>query len=338
MAQTTDSRKLLFVVGLWRSGTSLVHALLNQHPRVRLMYEAEPFDLWPRAPGAVWPADWAQRLEFFNQTLSRHQLSPPDLPLRVPAREAALSLYRTFGEQRGAVIIGEKAPAYHAYLPEIGGIFPEARFVIIWRDPLACCRSAARAAHQNRFFAHPGMMSRILSGAETMARGVEQLQRNRVRVHEVVYPEFVGAPEDHLRRICDFAEIPFDPKMLNLKDADVSVLPGGEHHLGVRSGVIAASQKQDDPLPAAFTAKAARYGALWREQFAHLGFARALEAKTQTIKPGRAEQWSDRRKNSARRMADNLKRRLFRRLPLNWWGRLRSGTRRGQAVEAETAP
>src|SRR5579863_7986647 len=102
MAQTTDSRKLLFVVGLWRSGTSLVHALLNQHPRVRLMYEAEPFDLWPRSPGAVWPADWPQRLEFFNQTLSRHHLSRPELPLRVPAREAALGLYRAFGEQRGA--------------------------------------------------------------------------------------------------------------------------------------------------------------------------------------------------------------------------------------------
>ena len=337
MSQTTDSRKLLFVVGLWRSGTSLVHALLNQHPQVRLMYEAEPFDLWPRTAGAVWPADWPQRLEFFNQTLSRHQLSAAGLPLQVPAREAALGLYRAFGEQRGAAIIGEKAPAYHAYLPEIGGVFPEARFVIIWRDPLACCRSAARAASQNRFFAHPGMMSRILCGAETMARGVEQLQRTGVRTHEVVYQEFVATPEEHLRRICDFAEIPFEPKMLNLKDADVSVLPEGEHHRGVRSGVIEASQEQSDPLSAAFTAKALRYAVLWREQFAGLGFARALESKRETTKPGGAEQWYDERKTAARHIADDLKRRVFRRIPLNWWGRLRSSRRHGRAGEAETA-
>src|SRR5271168_3122101 len=125
MANATESGTLLFVVGLWRSGTSLVHALLNRHPRVRLMYEAEPFDLWPRKPEAIWPRDWPQRLEFYNQTISRHQLRAADLGVNVPGREAALGLYRAFGEQSGASVIGEKAPAYHACLPEIARVFPE---------------------------------------------------------------------------------------------------------------------------------------------------------------------------------------------------------------------
>jgi hypothetical protein len=29
----------LFVLGMWRSGTSLLYALLNQHPQIALMYE-----------------------------------------------------------------------------------------------------------------------------------------------------------------------------------------------------------------------------------------------------------------------------------------------------------
>jgi hypothetical protein len=33
----------VFVVGVFRSGTSLLYALLNQHPRVALMYEC---DVW----------------------------------------------------------------------------------------------------------------------------------------------------------------------------------------------------------------------------------------------------------------------------------------------------
>ena len=37
----------LFVVGMWRSGTSLFYALLNQHPQIKLMYEDELPLLWP---------------------------------------------------------------------------------------------------------------------------------------------------------------------------------------------------------------------------------------------------------------------------------------------------
>src|SRR5579863_9851986 len=131
MSKATNSRTLLFVVGLWRSGTSLVHALLNGHPQVRLMYEAEPFGLWPREAEAIWPRDWPQRLEFYNQTISRHQLNAAALALGARARETALGLYRAFGDQRDATVIGEKAPAYHACLPGISRIFPEARFLVI---------------------------------------------------------------------------------------------------------------------------------------------------------------------------------------------------------------
>ena len=31
----------VFVVGIWRSGTSLLYTLLNQHPLIALMYEAD---------------------------------------------------------------------------------------------------------------------------------------------------------------------------------------------------------------------------------------------------------------------------------------------------------
>src|SRR5271170_7535751 len=201
MANATESGTLLFVVGLWRSGTSLVHALLNQHPRVRLMYEAEPFDLWPRRGDVLWPTDWPQRLEFYNQTISRHQLPAARLPARVPAREAALAMYRLFAEPRQAAVIGEKAPAYHTCLPEIAAIFPEARFLVIWRDPLECCRSAARAGRKNRFFAKPGILARMLFGSAAMARGVEHLNRSGRLVCEAVYNEVVAEPEVHLRRI-----------------------------------------------------------------------------------------------------------------------------------------
>jgi hypothetical protein len=329
---TTAAAKseLLFVVGIWRSGTSLLQALLQRHPQVALMYEAEPFSLWPQDARAIWPADWPQRLECYNQTLTRHHLDASALPAPAPARDAALALFRAFAAQRGATIIGDKAPAYHQCLAGVAKVFPEARFIVIWRDPLDCCRSAARAGRKNRFFATRGIMTRMLFGAESLARGVERLQRQGAPVHEVVYGEFVADPESHLRRICEFIHIPFDARMLDLKGADLSVLPSGEHHDKIRSGRIEQTARSDDPLPPAFTAKGRRYAALWSGQFAHLGFCRALAAKPEEGPPGWAERCMDHTANSMWRLLDALKNPVFRVVPLSWWRRIRAATPRGQ--------
>lgn len=304
-----------------------MHALLNRHPQIALLYEAEPLELWPRRPGFFPAHDWPRRLEFYNQTFTRHKLDPEPFASIAPGPDGALALYREYGRARKAAIIGEKAPSYHTRLPMLGRLFPGAQFLIIWREPIECCRSAARAARQNRFFAQRGMTRRMLLGAETLARGVEELLREKRNVCEVVYDELVKNPENELRRVCEFLKIPFTPLMLDLKSADTSSVPSGEHHMGVRSGVIGKAGDAGEILPAALVAKGRRYAAFWRERFSHLGFARALTASAEAG-PGAAERFADDCRRMFWRVLSTLKHSLFRRIPLSWWARLRSATPR----------
>ena len=57
----------VFIVGVFRSGTSLLCSLLNQSPHIALMYE---LDIWnfpkPLLKHRL-TQNWAQRLEFYNQ-------------------------------------------------------------------------------------------------------------------------------------------------------------------------------------------------------------------------------------------------------------------------------
>jgi hypothetical protein len=320
------SEKLIFIVGLWRSGTSLLHLMLNGHPQTAIMYEAEPFGLWPCRADSIWPDDWPQRLDFFNQAITRHRLDDIAFPKKISGREGLLTLFRAFAGSCGkqVKIIGGKSPTYHKWLPQIARIFPEANFIIIWRDPLECCRSAREAGATNRFFAQPGMSTRILFGAERLARGVEHLRREGRRVHEIVYHELVDTPEAELRRICEFLEIQFDSGMLDLKAADFTILPPGKHHERARSGQLKRKIAYQELLSPAFVAKGWRYGAFWRERYAHLGFARALQPGFDALKPGKIGRLVDQSGYLIWRGIDSVKRQIFRRIPLSWWGGFRS--------------
>src|SRR5579863_4345776 len=84
--ESTDRRQVtpcdgpLFVVGMFRSGTSLLYALLNQHPQIALMYEGD----LPHLQSLFWiprdTADWLERWEFWNMALTRHKIDTSNIP------------------------------------------------------------------------------------------------------------------------------------------------------------------------------------------------------------------------------------------------------------------
>jgi hypothetical protein len=70
----------LFIVAMWRGGSSLLYALLNKHPQVALTFEA---DLWPLRSVFRKPAgfcDWAARWEFWDGAITRLGITANDLP------------------------------------------------------------------------------------------------------------------------------------------------------------------------------------------------------------------------------------------------------------------
>jgi hypothetical protein len=169
------------------------------------------------------------------------------------------------------------------------------------------------------------MCSRILFGARDLARGVTALQAGGARVYEVVYEELVTDPEPQLRTLCQFLNVDYDPRMLRLDEADLSILPPGRHHHRVRSGVIQAikGNRPVETLSWAYQAKIQRYTGWWCEQHPRLALGRARVA-TRPARPGLAERCVDAAAYFFWRHWDDLKFKLLANLPLAWWRRLRS--------------
>jgi hypothetical protein len=258
----------VFVVGMWRSGTSLLYALLNQHPQIGLMYES---DLPLLSSLFVLPrksSSWIPKVDSWNGVLTRHKIDASAIPENtIGLPNAFREVAQQYARKKGANIWGCKSPNYYDCMNQLADWFPNAKFIVIWRDPADVVRSIVRAAKKSPWFARSGMDLRALLGCERMKREADQLVRRGAAVHQLQYDDLVKGPVAELTAICSFIGIPYDPRMNTLEGADRSAIYNGDHHSMVKSSQIVANRERPEVLSPEFKNKVERYVAFWRKQY-----------------------------------------------------------------------
>jgi hypothetical protein len=258
----------LFVVSMWRSGSSLLYALLNKHPQVALMYEADLMLLQPVFLKPKPFCDWAERWEFWNKALSRHGLDAGEFAENAwnfPTAFAAV--HRQYAQRRGATIWGDKSPNYYDRLNEMADHFPGARFIVVWRDPEGTANSILRAASLgNSYFNRKGAAHCGLLGYEVLKKECDRLVRRGVPVCQVSYEELNTETSWAMQRVCRFLHIPYDDSLSSLAGADRSAILDGAHHANLRGDTIIRGPRPE-LLGGAVRAKIRRYVSWWRQRY-----------------------------------------------------------------------
>ena len=205
------------MVGVPRSGTTLLRLLLDAHPDVAIPSETGfGLVLAERPGGYATPADLLDRLEALptwgNLATSRAELAPliADLPRWDPA-DALRAYYRAYANRHGKRRWGDKTPMHVEHMPVIAAAFPEARFVHIIRDGrgvLASLRWLPFAPGDGGVEAIAGYWRDVIACAREAAPRLPHYR-------EVRYEQLVREPEAVLRGVCEFLELDFDPRMLD---------------------------------------------------------------------------------------------------------------------------
>ena len=198
------STKPVFVVGMPRSGTSLVDQIICSHPSVKGVGES-PF--WP------------------------HMMSEHASALRKGAVDESLSkmlvesYLRTIGAHTtDALRIVDKAPVNSDYLPVIHSVFPNARFIYMQRDPIDSCLSC--------FFQAFPLTANFKFDLSDLAHYYKEHQRlidhwravlPAGTILDVPYAELVADQEGWTRRILDFIGVEWDERCLHFEQAQRSV-------------------------------------------------------------------------------------------------------------------
>lgn len=335
-ANTQNSQAMsagpLFVVGMWRSGTSLLYALLNQHPQIRLMYESDlplltPLFLFGRK--SSW---WLHKFDAWNGALTRHSIDADAIDDNITDLPGGFrAIAQQYAAKKGATIWGCKSPNYYDCMNQLADWFPQAKFIVIWRDPADVCRSIIRAAEKSPWFAQSGMDLRALVGYRRMKQEADRLESRRASVYQLQYDELVRDPEATLKAICSFVGVPFEPQMLSLEDADRSAIYNGEHHAGVRSASIVSKRERPEVLSPELKSKIQRYVVYWRKQS---GGNWPIRAKIDDGTPSASflERTSDRVRHRLLRTADQVIPFAYSFVPIRLWQKYRQVKSRYQRV------
>lgn len=224
----------LLILGVRRSGTTLLRVMLDRNPEIAVPDESyfvpQLAHRHGRRPDLDAFVDDIRRLD----TLREWKISPEDIRSKLrpgmTTGEAIGAIYETYAEQQGKARWGDKTPMYMQHLPLLEGLFPDARFVHLIRDgrDTAISFLAMPEGIVTQSWAHPRSIQDFACEWRVEVEAARQLG-GRVgprRYVEVRYEDLVAEPERELRGICTFAELPWEPGMLDYAgNVDVSGKP-----------------------------------------------------------------------------------------------------------------
>ena len=205
-----------FVVGVSRSGTTLLRLMLDAHPDLAIPPETHFLPNVAAAATTADPRAACLRAMLAARTWPDFHLDAETLRARLAALDpftpggAVEAFYRLYAARFGKPRWGDKTPGYLARLAPIHELIPAARFVHLIRDG----RDVALSIH-GLWFGPASIAEAAGWWVERIAAGRDQARRLPAGHYlEVRYEDLVRQPEPALRRIAAFIDLPWHPAML----------------------------------------------------------------------------------------------------------------------------
>jgi tetratricopeptide (TPR) repeat protein len=215
---------LIFIVGMFRSGTTLIERVLAGHPDI-----ADGGETYQLSASMRDAADQDGQGVVDQRIIDR--LPGVDFT-QVRRRMFAYAKWRSEGRK----YLTEKLPSNFLNIGFILHVFPEARILHLRRDPVDTCFSNLRtifhgaapyAFDQADMADYYGRYADLMSHWHAQAPG---------RILDIEYADFVAEPEEQARRMMSYCGLEFEPEALKIDRQEGQATTASAAH--VRLGIL----------------------------------------------------------------------------------------------------
>jgi hypothetical protein len=228
----------LFIVGCARSGTTLVHRIVDAHPHITITPEMHWITRQFQSPNALVIPEVVSGLtrhkRFAQFGIPREEfeglLGPGEA---IPYPTFLGRLFGLYGRINDKPLVGNKTPAYVRSIPTFHALWPEARFVHIIRDGRDVCLSVLNWKKAERTAGRYASWEEdpVSTTALWWERKVRKAREDGASLgpglyHETLYEDLVDDPERECERLCGFLGVPYDDAMIRFHEGRERVEPG----------------------------------------------------------------------------------------------------------------
>lgn len=207
-------KNLIFLISQPRSGSTLTQKILGAHTDIYT--RSEP---WIMLHPLYALKDRGIHAEY-NKTLDYRATQDfiNDLPdggrskYLAYIRYAYLSMYNDYLTLNNKNIFLDKTPRYHLIMDELKEVFPQAKQILLVRNPLAVLSSIIKTFTKENFQRLSDFKIDLIDGLDII---VNKLERDPTDLYLLRYESLVSYPTETLMECFEYLNIEFDPNIMN---------------------------------------------------------------------------------------------------------------------------
>lgn len=203
-----DSSRHVFIGGLHRSGTSLLHRCLGDHPEVSIFRDTgAPEDEGQHLQSVYPPASIYGGPGEFGFEPDAHLTEFSDLV----TEDAAEQLFVDWSEEwkTDRPVLVEKSPPNLIRMRFLQALFPDARFIVLMRHPIAVSLATKKWSDRR--------LGQLLKHWVHCYRIFEQDRSHIARIRVIRYEDFVTEPDAVLADLFDFIGLDHCPPRRDIR-------------------------------------------------------------------------------------------------------------------------
>jgi len=211
----------IFVVGVDRSGTTLLALMLDSHSQIAIPYESHFIPFYYKYIEKFGDlAIESNRINLINKMLrepyvvrwdKKITIEDFDIDKCISFEDAVEQLYRAYAERFGKKIWGDKTPSYISELDILNKMFPNSKFIHIMRDGRDVALSIVK-----QWWGANDFMTALRTWREKIYWARKMLQMlPEERYTEIKFEDLIVNSEEQLIKIMDFLGLGFEKGMLD---------------------------------------------------------------------------------------------------------------------------
>jgi hypothetical protein len=224
MSIEMQSKNLIFLISQPRAGSTLLQRILAGHPEIHTT--AEP---WLMLHPVYALREGGHEAEYAARTALRGvqdflgMLEAGEYVYVEALHQMAMHLYGTACREAGKAFFLDKTPRYYFVIPDLARIFPEAKFVILLRNPLSVLASILNTWVKGDWTRLSRYYHDLIDAPRLLLEGMDLLEDRVAVIH---YETLVTEPRQVLSSLCAQIGLEFHESMLEYGETPK---PPGRH-------------------------------------------------------------------------------------------------------------